>query len=284
VAHDHLTLERYELLLEEQPAAAARLRAEARDCPTCATALGQPGLGPVLARWKLPGVVERPVDWRTALRRAIAPTSRRRQARLTHHWRLPAVGTLVAGLLLATALPAAASAGPNSMLFPVRGWEEEARWTVTSESDRAELDAKLASAYLWEARMSAGHQDRADYEASMARFFEWGRRLEADIRKAPAAERSRARASAASAMSLVPGLAANGPDPAEARSAGSLLKDVEGASQQGNDQHQENPGTGGGSQEQQQTGSGGAGGSSQDGGQSGSTSGGSRAGGGQDGP
>jgi hypothetical protein len=281
--HCHLTLERYELALEEQPAAAMRLRAQARSCRTCATALGQPGLASVLARWKAPGVVDRPVDWHTALRRATAPSSQRSRGRTIPGWRLPALGTLLVGLLLATALPAAGSAGADSKLFAVRGWEEDAHWSLTPEPDRAELDANLASAYLWQARMSAGHQDRAGYEASMARFFKWGAHLKTDIRMAPAAERSRTRASVATAMSLVSGLAASGSDPAEAQSARSLLDEVEGASQEGDGQHQDDPGPGGASPGPAQSGSAGPGGSSpQAGDQGGNASGGS--GNGQDGP
>jgi hypothetical protein len=298
VAHRHLTVEACELALEEQPARRGRLLEQARDCPTCATVLGEASLAPILARWQLPGALDRPVDWRPALRRAIAPTSQRSGERPRHRfplptlgerprhrWRLPAVGALVAGLLLATTLPAAASAGADSRLFAVRGWEEDARWSVTPEADRAELDANLASAYLWLARMSAGRQDRAGYEATMARFFTWGAHLKADIRRAPTAERSRARASVATAMSLVSGLETSGGNPTEARSAGSLLNDVENASQEGSDQHQVSPGPSGGSPGQQdQTGSAGAGGSSQAGEQPGNTSGSSGAGGGQDGP
>jgi hypothetical protein len=281
--HRHVTLERYELALEEQPAVAARLRAQARDCPGCAAGLGQPGLAPALARWKLQGAVDQPVDWRAAFRRAIAPTSRRPQVQRLHLWRLPAVAVVLAGILLGTALPAAATARPNSKLFVVRGWEEDAHWSVTPEPDRALFDAELASAYLWQARMSAGYRERADYEASMARFFKWGAHLKTDIRKAPPSARSRARASAAAAMSLVSGLAASGPDAAEARSAESLLNDVEGESQQGDD-HQQGTGSGGGSQGQGQTGSAGTGDASQAGEQRGDTSGGAGPGGAQDGP
>ena len=136
-------------------------------------------------------------------------------------------------LLLVTALPAAANASPDSSLFPVRGLEEEARWNLTPGPHRAGVDADLASAYLWQARLGAGRHDRSAYEASMQRFFKWGKRLKTDIRGAPDSEQSRARASVVAATSLVPGLATSAPDPGEADKALSLLQDVEGESQDG---------------------------------------------------
>ena len=264
--HRHLTLERYELSLEEQPAVAVRMRARARDCPRCAAALTQPALAQALSRWPLPEVVvDRPVDWRRALRRAIAPASQRPPERPTRRWRLPAVAVLVAGILLATSLPAAAGAGADSKLFAVRGWEEDARWSVTPEQGRAALDADLAAEYLWLAQSSAARGDRAGYEVSMVRFFMWGRRLKADIRTAPAAERSRARASVQAAMSLVPATTSAGPKAPEAKDARSLLNDVEDGAQQ----HEGQQGQGGDTQHSEENGPAGPGGGSQDGGQGG---------------
>ena len=143
---------------------------------------------------------------------------------------------MVAALLLLTALPAAANTDPNSLLFPVRGVEEDARWQLTPEPDRAALEAELASAYLWQARTSAVRHDRAGYQAAMQRFFTWAGRLQTDIRKAPPAQRSAARRSVSADLSLVSTMIASGPDPAAARRAESIIGDVQTESDENDDQ------------------------------------------------
>lgn len=148
-------------------------------------------------------------------------------------WQLVSGVALLIVLLLVTALPAAANASPDSSLFALRGIEEEARWNLTPGPHRAEVDADLASAYLWQARLGADRHDRSAYQASMQRFFRWGERLKTDIRSAPDSGQSRARASVVAATSLVPGLATSAPDPGEANRARSLLQEVQGESQDG---------------------------------------------------
>src|SRR5215472_11383169 len=232
--HRHLTLERYELALEEDPPLAARLRELSRNCKRCASATARPPLAPALALWELPATIDGPVAWQRAFRRAIAPRPQRSSGWRFARWQLISAAALLIVLLLVTAFPAAANAGPDSSLFPVRGLEEEARWNLTPRPYRAEVDADLASAYLWQARLGAARHDRPAYEASMQRFFKWGERLKTDIRSAPESEQSRARAAVATATSLVPGLATSAPNPGQAERAGSLLQEVEEESQDGN--------------------------------------------------
>src|SRR5215472_1560505 len=233
--HRHLTLERYELLLEEDGPAAARLKEKAKACRVCAAALAEAPLAPLLAAWMAPVSTARPVDWRKTLGRAATPPSRQPQRRRTHAGRLAAVGAAVLGLTFATALPAAAGTGPNSVLFPVRGVEEEARWRLTPEPDRAGLEADLAAAYLWQARVSAAHRDSKGYHAAMVRFFTWAERLKADIAKAPPAQRSSAREAVGAALPLVSPLATQCSAGALARRAQSIIDDVELESQEGDD-------------------------------------------------
>ena len=235
--HRHLTLERYELLLEADESAAARLQKQANACPVCAAAVARAPLAPMLAAWVAPVSTNRPVDWKMTLRRAIAPSLQRPQRRGARLGRLAAVAALLVGLTFATALPAAASTGPTSLLFPVRGVEEEARWKLTPESDRAGLEADLASTYLWQARISAARHDTDSYHAAMQRFFTWAERLKTDIGKAPPARRSSAREAVGAALPLVSHLATYGPDPAQARWAQSIIGDVEVESQEGDDRH-----------------------------------------------
>jgi hypothetical protein len=233
--HSHLTLERYELLVEEDGPAAARLKEKANACRECAAALAEAPLAPLLAAWVAPASTASPVEWRTILRRAARPSSQRPQREWARLGRLAAVGAALLGLTFATALPAAASTGPNSVLFPVRGVEEEARWRLTPEPDRAELEADLAAAYLWQARVSAAHRDSHGYQAAMRRFFTWAERLKSDIAKAPPAQRSSAREAVGAALPLVSPLATRGPDPAQARRAQSIIDDVELESHEGDD-------------------------------------------------
>lgn len=249
--HRHLTLEQYELALEEDVTEASRLRARAASCPSCTAALTETPLASVLAAWAPPASVARPVDWEAALRRAVAPSPRRPQRVWSRAWRLLAVAGVLAGLLSATALPAAANAGPNSALFPLRGVEEDVRWRLTPEPDRATLEADLASGYMWQARTSASQRDTQSYRAAMQRFFEWAARLKADIRKAPAAQRLAARDAIRADMSLVSSLTTSGPDPAEARRAESIMGDVEAESEQGDGQHERDQQQGSGAQGQQ---------------------------------
>ena len=235
--HRHVTLERYELALEEDGIRAARLRSRAERCPTCLAALVEPQLAPVLAAWRPPASVDSPVPWEAALRRAVAPSAAQRRPAWSGARRLVAVAALLAGLLLATALPAAASTGPSSALFPVRGVEEDVRWRLTPEQDRATLEADLASTYLWQARTSAARHDDRGYRAAMQRFFTWAGRLQADIRSAPPAQRSTARDVVSADMSVASPLATSGPDPAEGRRAESIIGEVEAESDRGEGQH-----------------------------------------------
>jgi hypothetical protein len=247
--HRHVTLERYELAVEEDPKSAAEMEAAAKGCPICQRELSQASLGDALDTWTLPADVEAPVDWRQALRRAVAPSLQPAAQRRSHRWRLGAVLALFAALMLIATVPVAATAGPDSALFRVRGVEEDARWRLTPESNRPNLEADLALAYLWEARVSAGRRDTAGYQASMERFFEWADRLRSDVRKAPAAERPKVRQDVSAARLLVASLAASGSDASgNAQRADSILQDVQGESQEGNGEHQgSQPGVGPGS-------------------------------------
>src|SRR5215472_18124320 len=101
--HRHLTLERYELLAEEDGPAAARLKQKANACRVCAAALAEAPLAPLLAAWIAPASTARPVEWRTILRRAARPSSRRPQRDGVRLGRLAAVGAAVLGLTFATA-------------------------------------------------------------------------------------------------------------------------------------------------------------------------------------
>src|SRR5262249_14509746 len=158
---------------EEDGSAAVRLREQAAACPVCAAALAHAPLAPVLLAWAPPASVDGAVDWETAFRRAVAPSSRRRRRRWSTAGRLLAVAALFVGITLSSALPAGASTGPNSVLYPVRGIEEDARWRLTPDPDRVPLEADLASAYLWQARTSAARHDSKSYQAAMERFFMW---------------------------------------------------------------------------------------------------------------
>jgi hypothetical protein len=247
--HRHVTLERYELALEENPEAAAEMEATTERCPVCRRELSRPSLGDALGGWRLPAAVEAPVDWRQALRRAVAPSLQPAAQRRFHRWRLCAVMALLATLLVMATVPVAATAGPDSALYRVRGVEEDARWRLTPESNRPNLEADLALTYLWDARVSASRRDTAGYQASMDRFFEWAGRLRSDVRKAPAAERLQVQQDVSAARSVVASLSASGSDPSSnAERADSVLKDVQGESQEGNGEHQgSQPGVGSGS-------------------------------------
>lgn len=234
--HRHLTLERYEVALEEDASAAGRLREQVAACPVCAAALALAPLAPVLRAWSPPASMDGPADWETAFRRAVAPSLRRRRPRWSSAGRLLAVAALLVGITLSSALPAAASTGPNSVLYPVRGLEEDAHWRLTPGPDRASLEADLASAYLWQARTSAARHDSKGYQAAMERFFMWAERLKADIAKAPPAQRSSARAAVSAALPLVSPGATAGQDPLQARRAESIIENVR--SEEGEGEHE----------------------------------------------
>jgi hypothetical protein len=233
--HRHLTLEQYELALEEDGSAAVRLRGQAAACPVCTAALAHAPLAPVLLAWAPPASMDGPVDWLTAFRRAVAPSSRQRRRRWSYAGRLLAVAALLVGITVSSAMPAAASTGPNSVLYPVRGLEEDARWRLTPVPDRASFEADLASAYLWQARTSAARHDSKGYQAAMERFFMWAERLKADIAKAPPDKRSSARAAVSAALPLVSPAATSGQNQSQARKAESIIEDVQ--SQEGEGEH-----------------------------------------------
>ena len=149
-----------------------------------------------------------------------------------------AAAVVVAALLVLSALPSAASTGPDSALYPVRGLEEDVRWQLTPEPDRAAMDADLTSAYLWQARTAAARHDSSGYHAAMQRFFTWAARLQADIGKAPPAQRSSAHDSVSANISLVSPLTTSGPNPAEAQRAQSIMGDVQTESEAGDGQHE----------------------------------------------
>src|SRR5262245_44886163 len=133
--HRHLTLERYEPALEEDNRAAIQMRDRAARCRSCAEALTAAPLGPFLEAWALPVDADEPVDWRRALRRAIAPSAHRKPRRSIRLARPLLAAFMLVVLTLGTALPVAASSGPGSALYPVRGLEEETRWRLTPERD-----------------------------------------------------------------------------------------------------------------------------------------------------
>jgi hypothetical protein len=233
--HRHLTLEGYERALEEDQALAGQMRERARRCPPCRAALSEAPIAPRLAVWEPP---EGSVDWQRALGRAITSGANGDRRAGARRWRLALVPVALLGLMLATALPAAASAAPASPLFGVRNLEEEARWGVTPERDRARVEAELASAYIREAHTSASRNDRAGYQASMERFFTWGGRLKADVRRASPEDLPGINAAVRAAASTgLPAPQAGSQQSEEVRRAGSLLDDVEGESQQGNGDH-----------------------------------------------
>lgn len=226
--HRHLSLERYELALEDCAGSAARLLVQARGCPECEANLAQASLRPMLATWSLPADLSRPVDWETALRRGMTSPSPRSQPGLPRALRLASALPLLAALLVAAGGLGAAGAGPDSPLYPVRGVEEEARWHLTLPPSRAPLEAELAAAYLHDAELSAVRGDSTGYAVSMARFFAWGDRLQTDAGRARGPARAQVRASVLSANASLASLAAIGADPAQLERARSLLENVEG--------------------------------------------------------
>jgi hypothetical protein len=244
--HRHLTLEQYEWALEEAPYEAQRMLAAAATCGGCAVALSTRPLTPVLSAWDLPPSIYKPVDWRSALRVAVAPTRGVRER--THRGRRPLyLGAATAAALMAlTVAPAAASAGPDSPLFGVRGAQEQARLAMTPHDRRAALEADLATSYLVMAHQNSGHQDRAAYESAMGRFFEYGDRLTKDVKTAAPGEKPRVQAAVDKALPLMPALATSPADTGQAQRAEAILLNVQGESQYqpGNGDHPAGTGPG----------------------------------------
>ena len=229
-----MTRERYELAQEADPKLAERMRVKALACPRCQAALDEPPLGSALAAWAVPAEITKPIDWRSALRTAIAPAAQPVAPPRRARWRMPGLALVAALLLIAATIPAAAAAGPGSILYPVRGLEENARFGLTSTSERPKLEADLASAYLQQAKQSADRNDRSGYQQSMDRFFEWAQRLKADVRNSPKSERGQIRATVTADKTLLPSLAGSQVDQSQAGHADSILTDVEGESQENN--------------------------------------------------
>ena len=167
--HRHLTLERYELALEERPARARRMRERAARCQRCLAELSQAPLGPVLAAWQMPAGA---TEWRRAVRRALTPAVRGPAAGPARRRRLAAAPAAAAALALLAAVPATANATPASPLFAVRGLEEEARWSLTiTFSSRVQLsvvqfvepvqtEEPSRTTYLWCIRSGTPGTDR----------------------------------------------------------------------------------------------------------------------------
>ena len=225
--HRHLTLEGYELAAEESPERAETLRREAARCPTCAAALQNQALRHLLAAWDGGSQIGRPVPWEDALRIALAAPAPASAAPRRRLWRPMAVIALVAALLVASLVPASASAGPDSPLYGVRGAQEWARSEVTPEPDRARLETKLVNGYLVDARLSATRGDQRSYSASMDRFSYWMDRLRGDVRQAARGERNDIRAGLAGAHALLSDMAAAGFAPASVARGQASLKEVE---------------------------------------------------------
>lgn len=229
--HRHLTAEAFERALEENPGVAADMRRRAARCQGCDASLALVTPASLLAQWQLPPAANQPLDWHSALASAIAPanipmSSRHRPRRL-----LLATTALVL-LLMALAVPAAASSGPDSLLFPVRGATDDLRWRATARSDQPRLEADLAAAYLWEARVSASRRDRAGYRAAMERVFIWSDRLKTDVSNSAPADRSQIRATVTAGKSLLPALGASEVDEHQAGQVESVLNNVQGQAEQ----------------------------------------------------
>ena len=232
--HRHLSRERYEYAQEANPDEAGRIRARAAGCPDCRQALTPSPLTRLLAGQPLPAEVAAPVDWSGAIRRAIAPTTQPRARRPTAAWRGLALAGGLAALLGAVAVPASA-AGPNSVLYPVRGVEEDVVWSATQPAQRPRLEADQTATYLWQARLSSQRRDTAAYAASMSRVILWADRLRADVKESPPSDRAAIGASVSAGSSLLPDLKSS-PANQEQDQAGqvkSILGEVEGQVRQG---------------------------------------------------
>jgi hypothetical protein len=240
--HKHLTLEKYELAVEEDTAEAIRLRAQAAACNGCHDALNERPLDIVLSDWRLPPGAFKPVDWEGALRIAItapvvAPSPSAPPRRFRPVPMLAALA-LLGLLLIGAVIPAAASAQPDSGLYPVRGAQENAQVAVTGRGGRAQLESKFASTYISEAKSAADKQDAAAYRASMDRFGYWGKRLREDAAYSQPATRASITSNIASARAVAGQLKASGADPAGAQQAEAVLNDAQNQIQTGDGQHQ----------------------------------------------
>jgi hypothetical protein len=243
--HRHLTLEQHELAAEEDSSEASRLRAQASACDRCHGALNQGPLDIVLSDWRLPPGASKPIDWEGALRLAIAaPVAQPSALASPRRFRpIPLLAALaLSGLLLIGAvIPAAASAGPESGLYPVRGAEENTQVALTARGGRAQLEAKFASTYIKEAKKASDQQDAAGYRASMDRFSYWGKRLRDDVSYSQPATRAAITLNIASARAVAGQLRASGADPAGAQQAEAVLHDAQNQIQTGDGQHQSAP-------------------------------------------
>jgi hypothetical protein len=239
VFHRHLLRERYELALESGPAEAAALQAQHSNCPKCMAALTETSLRPRLEAWSLGPEVELPLDWRAAHRRATAPSQQARDRQARPSWLRGGLVLAAAALIVVALAPAAAAAGPDSILYPVRGFEENLSYTATAAPARPKLEADYASSYLWEARLSADHHDRAAYQASMERFQLWAERLKTDVHAAAVVDRPAIRETVTSVKSLAPTLATSPTDDGQANQAIQTIQAIE-RNEEGEQQHQEN--------------------------------------------
>lgn len=237
--HRHLTLERYELAIEEDPRQAADLRSTAAGCDRCVAALAERPLDIVLSDWRLPPAAFKPVDWESALRVAIRPDpapALRPAAR--RPLRFISVLGILAAMLAAAVLPAVANAGPDSQLYPVRGAEENARVGLAGRGDRALLEAKFGGAYINDAKSAADRHDSSGYRASMNRFGYWGQRLREDASYAQPSARPAITGRIEAAKTVIGQLKAAGLDPAGTKQAEAVLNDAQNQVQAGDGQHQ----------------------------------------------
>ena len=237
--HRHLTVERYELAMESDPAAAGRLREQAAGCQDCLGAISERPLGNLLSAWATPAGLDRPVEWEAALKRAIAPTRARAPAARRGWLRPVLVFASLAVLLVGGILPANASAAPpTSPLFPIRGWTEQATVGLSPSSDRGKLEAQFAANYIIDAQTSADQHDSGAYRASMDRFFYWASRLKNDVKLVPKSDRSAIRANVTAAKALIPSLTASAGDQGNVDRADELLTNVQFESQENNGDNQ----------------------------------------------
>ena len=239
VFHRHLDREHYELALEDEPAAAENLRRAAQACTRCSAALAEVPVSKLVAGWKVPAAIDAPIDWRPALKLAIAPRlqTRASAAPARRAIALAAVASLALVTLLAA--PVAAASAPGTTLYPIRGFAEEVRYDTAVRSDRATLATDLATTYLWQARVSAGRDDLAGFHAAMDRFFVWAERARGDLRGTSRSERTQVRSQLAVARSLLGPIFASPVSGSETNRADSVLKNIQNESQEQNGEHQD---------------------------------------------
>jgi hypothetical protein len=242
--HRHLSREQYELAAETDPESAAQIRSRAAACNGCQEALTPDRLSQLLAAYRLPASIAVPVDWQAALKRAIAPLAQATTRRRPAAWRgLVLIGALAA--LLASVVIPAGAAGPDSVLYPVRGIEDQLIWSATQPAHRPTFEADLVATYLWQARESSDRHEKAAYQASMARVILWADRLKADLKQSPPADRGEIGATVSAGNSLLPELksSSTNQEQDQAGQVGSILSDVQGQVQEGDG---DNGGGGGG--------------------------------------